>query len=103
MLEFLYTVKPTRLAMVTEGPTEEESAVLAQHAAYLGGLAERGVVEFAGRTTNGDETTFGLVVFEAESDAAARRIMLEDPAVRHGVMTASLFPYRVAFRAGPSN
>ena len=61
------------------------------------------MVELAGRTQNADETAFGLVVFRAESETAARQIMLEDPAVKHGVMTASLYPYRVAFRSSGTN
>jgi uncharacterized protein YciI len=97
-LEFLYTIKPTRPAMLTEGPTDEESVILSEHAAYVERLAERGVVELAGRTRNTDETAFGIVVFQAKSEDDARQIMLDDPAVKHGVMTAELFPYRVAFR-----
>lgn len=92
-------LKPTRLAMLTDGPTGEESSVLSQHAAYIEELAGRGVVELAGRTQTADESTFGLVIFRAESEKVARRIMQDDPAVRHGVMTASLFPYRVAYRS----
>jgi len=99
-LEFLYTIRPTRLAMLSEGPTDEESAVLSRHASYVERLAQQGVVELAGRTQNADETAFGLVIFHAESESVARQIMLDDPAVKHGVMTASLFPYRVAFRSG---
>jgi len=64
-LEFLSILKPTRLGMLTESPTEEEDGVLSGHAAYVEDLAKRGVVEFAGRTRNADETTFGLVVFHA--------------------------------------
>ncbi len=99
MLEFIYIVKPTRLAMLSEGPTEKESAILSQHAAYVKELSMQGVVELAGRTQNADETTFGLVIFKAESQDAAQQIMLEDPAVRQGVMKASLYPYQVAYRS----
>ncbi len=98
-MEYLYTLKPTRLAMLTDGPTSDESEVLSRHAAYLERLAARGVVELAGRTQTADEYTFGIVVFRADGDDAARRIMQEDPAVRHGVMAAALFPYHIAFRA----
>lgn len=97
--EFLYILKASRLGMLTGGPTETESAVLSRHAAYIQDLAGRGVVELAGRTQTADESTFGLVIFRAESEEAAHRIMQDDPAVRDGVMTASLFPYRVAFRS----
>ncbi|MHC4846534.1 MAG: YciI family protein [Planctomycetota bacterium] len=98
-MEFLYTVKPTRLAMLTDGPTKDEAAVLKQHGAYIGGLAEQGVVELAGRTQTADESTFGIVVLHADDEDAARRLMHDDPAVQHGIMSATLYPYRIAFRS----
>ena len=49
-----------------------------------------------GRTQNNDENTFGICIFEAEDEAAARRIMENDPAVLGGVMTATLYPYKIA-------
>ena len=102
MPEFLYMIRPVRPEMLSGGPTDEEAAILGEHAAYVQQLAARNVVELAGRTQNADETAFGIVVFEADDDASARHIMDEDPAVKHGVMNASLFPYRVAFRSAES-
>lgn len=49
-----------------------------------------------GRTQNSDESTFGIAIFEAEDELAARRIMENDPAVAGGVMSARLYPYKVA-------
>lgn len=42
------------------------------------------------------ESTFGIAVLEADHESAARTIMDSDPAIRSGVMRASLYPYRVA-------
>ncbi|NLL89375.1 MAG: hypothetical protein GX228_10760 [Firmicutes bacterium] len=39
---------------------------------------------------------FGVVIFEADSEEEARFLMETDPAVEEGIMTAELFPYRVA-------
>jgi uncharacterized protein YciI len=50
----------------------------------------------AGRPLNADESTFGIVVFLAESEALAQELVRNDPAVENGVMRAELFPYRVA-------
>jgi uncharacterized protein YciI len=98
MPEFLYVIRPTRGAMLSEGPTPAESAVLARHVAYLEGLAGQGVVELAGRTQVSDETSFGIVIFQASDRPAAERVMRTDPAVLEGTMTATLYPYRVAVR-----
>lgn len=94
--QFLYRIQISRAAMLSDGPTPEEAEVVAQHAAYLEELAERGALILAGRTQTTDASSFGLVIFRAASEDAARRIVEEDPAVKRGVMRAELFPYRVA-------
>jgi uncharacterized protein YciI len=96
MPQYLYRIQPTRPAMLTDGATPEEDAIVSQHFNYLKDLMAQGVVILAGRTLNTDETTFGIIIFNAASDAAAQHIVDGDPAVRQGVMRATLFPYRVA-------
>jgi uncharacterized protein YciI len=82
--------------MVTNGPTDEESSIISEHFDYLKSLTKQGVVLVFGRTQNNDTSTFGITIFRAESDDAARSIMNNDPAVKKGIMRAELFPYRVA-------
>ncbi|HEU0296213.1 MAG TPA: YciI family protein [Anaerolineales bacterium] len=94
--QFIYVLKPTRLGMLTERPTPEEVDTVSRHFAYFKDLTEKGVMILMGRTQNKDESTFGIAVFEAEDEAAARGIMENDPAVVGGVMTATLYPYRIA-------
>jgi uncharacterized protein YciI len=57
---------------------------------------EQGIMLLAGRTENNDNTTFGLVIFKAESEKEAREIMHNDPAVKNRVMRAELYPYSIA-------
>ncbi len=97
--QFLYKIQPTRIEMLQEGPTKAETEIIDSHFKYLKGLQEMDVLILAGRTLNIDESTFGIVIFNAESEEAAREIMEDDPAVRSGVMRATLFPYRVALMA----
>jgi len=100
--EYLYKIQPTRLEMLTQGPTADEATLVAQHLAYLQGLAAQGVVVLAGRTLDADERAFGIVVFRAASEEAARDVMNNDPAVKNGVMRAELYPYRIAVMAKPA-
>jgi uncharacterized protein YciI len=86
--------------MLTQGPTQEEERIVDEHFNYLVELAERGVVILAGRTLNNDETTFGIVIFRASSEASAQEMVNGDPAVRAGVMRAELFPFSVAVAEG---
>jgi uncharacterized protein YciI len=97
MNQYLYRIQPRRLAMLTEGPTAEESAIMADHFAYLQRLTAEGTLILAGRTLNTDADTMGIAVLRAPDDAAAEAIMRADPAIARGVMECRLFPYRVAF------
>jgi uncharacterized protein YciI len=89
--------------MLADGPTEREGKVVQEHFEYLQGLVAEGTVLMAGRTLTVDERTFGIVILVAQSEARATEIMQGDPAVKHGVMRAELFPYRIALwsRMGP--
>ncbi len=91
---FLYTLHPNRLAMLTDGPTDAERAVAAQHWVYSQALLARGVVVFAGRTLNRDADSFAAVVIRAASIDEARAIADADPAVSGGVFSARVFPYQ---------
>jgi uncharacterized protein YciI len=93
---FLYRLEVTRPGMVSSGPTAAEQQVLAEHFAHLRHLTRAGVVLLAGRTLTTDPLPFGLVIFFADSEAEARRLMESDPAVSGGLMRAELFPYRIA-------
>lgn len=96
MPQFLYRLAPTRPAMLADGPTEREATIVDEHFRHLQRLLGEGVVLMAGRTSSAGERTFGIVVLVASSDAEAAALMQGDPAVKNGVMTAELFPFRVA-------
>ena len=96
MQQYLYRLNLIRPALLTEGPTKAEQATLGRHLAYLEELKARGSLILAGRTLTTGPETFGIAIFEAADEAAARAIMNADPAIAEGVMTAELFPYRVA-------
>ena len=95
--QFLYQLKLTRPGLFDDGGTEAEQAALARHASWLERQHGDGVVHFAGRTTTDDHRTFGIVVLNAADATAAEALMNADPAVRDGVMRATLFPFRIAF------
>lgn len=95
-MNYLIVLRPARIGMLTEGPTAEEAATVARHLEYLQGQARAGKVRIAGRTTEDDERTLGLVLLAAASEEEARAIMAADPAVAQGVMRAELHAFRLA-------
>jgi uncharacterized protein len=96
MNQYLYRLLPVRIEMVTVGPTPEEQAVVSEHFTHLTALTEQGVMLLVGRAQDNSPRTFGIAIFQAESEEQAQAIMNSDPAVRKGVMHADLFPFRIA-------
>jgi uncharacterized protein YciI len=96
MQQYLYKIQPVRPEMLSEGPTETESQIVSDHFSYLKDLMEKGIVVLAGRTQNIDYSSFGIIIFRAESEDQAQEIVRDDPAVRNNVMRAELYPYRIA-------
>lgn len=94
MSEWLYRIVPTRAEMVTE-PTQSELDIVTAHFEYLVSLRDRGILILAGRTQEA-QGTFGITIFEADDEEAARAVMDADPGVSGGVFSATLHPYAVA-------
>jgi uncharacterized protein YciI len=91
---FIYILRPVRLAMLTEGPTDEEQALAGAHWQYSINLLKRGILVFGGRTMVPDNSSFAPVVIRAASVEEARAIMEQDPAVAGGVFSGELFPFQ---------
>ncbi|MFH2102268.1 MAG: YciI family protein [Chloroflexota bacterium] len=95
MPEYIYLLHPFRHGFF-DAPTPEEEAVMSEHFEYLKAATAAGTVLLAGPCL---DDTFGLVVFQAESEDAARAFMYNDPSVKNNVMLAELHPMRVSLRA----
>ena len=96
--QYVYVLHLTPRMHATSSWTDAENQVITHHFARLAKAAEGGQVILAGRTTESLDKTFGLVIFEADSDEAARQFMESDPAVAADLMTATLHPYSVALQ-----
>src|SRR5437588_10348844 len=76
--------------------TDEDRRVLQRHFVRFQEAIKAGKLILAGRTSESGDKTFGIAIFEAKDEAAARKFMEEDPAVAVGLMTAELHPFTVA-------
>lgn len=94
MQKFAYLLRPARPGMVND-PTAEERQIAREHFAYLEAATQAGMVLMAGRST-GLPDIFGICVFVAEDEAAARAFMENDPGVKGGIHLAMLYPFRVS-------
>jgi len=95
-LQFLYVLRLREDLLEDANWTTADNQIVELHFLRLQSDTLVGKVILAGRTLNEDPTSFGIVIFEAESELAAREYMDTDPAVQEGVMSATLFPYSVA-------
>lgn len=94
--QFIYVLSPVPLLCDASNWTDHEEEIVERHFARLQELLEKGMLVLAGKTAGLDEKTFGIVILEVDSQEKAAAIMSADPAVAEGIMTAELYPYRVA-------
>jgi uncharacterized protein YciI len=101
--QYLYIIRPTRIEMLTEGPTEREQEIVSQHFNYLQDLTQQGLAILVGRSQTADADSLGIIVYQAPSEEAARQLMENDPAVKQGVMQATFYPFRIALIAADTS
>lgn len=99
--QYLYVLHPTKKMQDEKAWTEAENKIVGEHFVRLKAAAERGQVILAGRTMEPLDSTFGLVIFVADSPDEARAFMEADPAVVANLMSATLHPYAIALQRKP--
>ena len=96
LTQFCYTLNLRPDLLNDDNWTEEENQIVEEHFLRLQADTNKGTVIMAGRTLTNIPEGFGIVVLRAENEENAREYMDTDPAVKAGVMTAQVFPFRVA-------
>ena len=94
MPEYIYLTHPLRDGFF-EQPTALETEVMEEHFQYLKQATETGRVILAGPCL---DETFGITIFHAEDEAAARAFMFDDPCVKKNVMMSELHPLRISLK-----
>ena len=94
--QFIYVLHLVPRLYDDKAWTTEDKAAVGRHFNRFKEAIKSGQLILAGRTTETGDKTFGIAIFEAADESAARKFMEEDPAVVAGVMTAELHPFGVA-------
>lgn len=92
MPTFIYVVKLVRPESLTTMSPEEEK-IIDEHFEYLKRKLQEKMLVLAGPCLDGE---FGIVIFRAESKKEAETFMNNDPAVKGGLMTSELHPFRIS-------
>ena len=91
--EFIYVLRLVPRLYDDKNWTKEDNAVLERHFARFQEATKSGELILARRTKEPGDWTFGIVIFRASDEAAARKFMETDPAVVAKLMTAELHPF----------
>jgi uncharacterized protein len=94
--QFIYVLRLAPRLHADVNWTPEDKKVLQRHFVRFQEAIKAGQLILAGRTSESGDKTFGIAVFQAKDEAAARKFMEDDPAVAGGLMTAELHPFTVA-------
>ena len=96
ILQFIYQFDPIRPELVTDPDAwmEEDLQIGQEHFGFLKKATEAGILLLVGRSQDGIDPA--IVIFEAESEAAAREFMENDPFIAGGLMRGSLHSFRAA-------
>jgi uncharacterized protein YciI len=97
MAEWIYFIHPPRENFAAT-MTDEENAVWGIHFERFERLLAEGVIVLVGPTLG--EANTGIAIFEAPDEAAARRIMDEDPVIAGGFARGELRPFRISLLRG---
>ncbi len=97
MAEWIYFIHAPREDFAAT-MTDEERAVWDAHFERFKRLVREGVIILVGPTLGRINT--GIAIFEAPDEAAARRIMDEDPVIAGGYARGELRPFRVSLLRG---
>jgi len=94
--QFIYVLRLVPRLYADSAWTKEDKAALERHFVRFQEAIKSGQLILAGRTSEPGDKTFGIAIFEATDEDAARKFMQDDPAVSGGLMTAELHPFAVA-------
>ena len=96
--QFIYVLRLVPRLHSDSAWTKDDEAALTRHFTRFKRAIETGELILAGRTLEPGDKTFGIAIFEATDETAARKFMESDPAVVAGLMTAELHPFAVALQ-----
>ncbi len=96
--QFIYVLRLVPRLYADSAWTKDDNAALQRHFARFQDATKSGQLILAGRTSEPGDKTFGIAIFEAADEDAAKKFMQEDPALAGGLMTAELHPFAVALQ-----
>ncbi len=87
--QFVYVLRVLPPFHAAQAWSDKESTTVGKHFERLVQATAKGQLILAGKTNEPLAATFGIVIFEADNEQAARQFMEDDPAVLAGLMSVA--------------
>ncbi|MCF6270800.1 MAG: YciI family protein [Melioribacteraceae bacterium] len=78
--------------------SEKEKNIQQEHIVYLDSLTKNGKIEIAGIVDQSLENQTGIIILSVDNYEQAKEIVLNDPSIKKGMMSARLKPINIYFR-----
>lgn len=97
-IQFIYELKIIEQFQHKSRWSEKEHQIYQEHFDYLDALTKSGNIEIAGIQSQGLQEHKGIILLNVKDYEEAKSIAINDPAVRDGMMTASIYPFTTYFK-----
>ncbi|AIO18551.1 YCII-related domain protein [Candidatus Izimaplasma bacterium HR1] len=95
-MNYIYVLTLIERLISKDNWTAEDNDIVKEHFNNLVKLKKEGKLLLAGKTAGQDKDTMGIVIFKATSFEEANVLMINDPAIKKGIMTGKLWEYDIA-------
>src|SRR5262245_12282224 len=93
--QFVLLMKPTGPEFFKKTQEADGQQMVERHFKKLQALTQQGICLFSGHTLVTNESGFGIIVVNANTEADAQRIIDDDDLVRAGLVHGTIFPLQV--------
>lgn len=97
--QFVLLMKATSADFFAKTQEPEGKQMVDKHLRKLQALTQQGVCLFSGHTLVTDESGFGIIVVNVQSEAEAQKIIDDDDLVKAGLVRGTIFPFQVVTAA----
>ena len=97
--QFVLLMKATGPEFFAKTQDPDGKQMVEKHLKKLQALTQQGVCLFSGHTLVTNESGFGIIVVNAQSEAEAQKIIDDDDLVKAGLVRGTIFPFQVVTAA----
>jgi Uncharacterized protein conserved in bacteria len=93
--QFVLLMKATGPDFFAKTQEPDGKQMVEKHLKKLQALTQQGVCLFSGHTLVTNESGFGIIVVNVQSEAEAQKIIDDDDLVKAGLVRGTIFPFQV--------